>query len=160
MPYDHKVRLSPGVVIRIHGIVSHDPYRFGINLLACGQGDDRHNPFHFNVRFDGHVIVMNSREQGKWGKEERPGGFPFARGEGFVATIRVRDDGYETIISGQRLPLYRHRIPLDQVQRLFIVDQPKGHRPSLVVAHVSVMAANGQPLIPAASSVSKLCVFG
>lgn len=156
MPFDHGLQLSVGAVIRVFGIVSHDPYRFSIGLIASGHNDDSHNALLFTVRFDGNLIVMNSRQHGTWGKEERLCNFPFVKGDSFVMIVRVQDCGYEAIVNGQRVHMYKHRIPLEHVQRLFISDQPKGNCQSLCLADVSVVDGSGQTQFPEPSSVSNL----
>lgn len=44
--------------------------------------------FHFNPRFNEQTIVRNSNIDGRWGPEERGGGFPFVQGRRFeVVTL-------------------------------------------------------------------------
>lgn len=61
---------------------------FGINLQPqMGSESDIH--FHMSIRFHENCIVRNTRQGGRWGREERGGGLPLSMGQHFQMMIAV-----------------------------------------------------------------------
>ncbi|XP_064157153.1 uncharacterized protein LOC135235529 isoform X4 [Anguilla rostrata] len=108
--------LKPGMLLYMRGTVSADnPNRFHINLVA---GDDL--PLHFNPRFRGwQMVVFNTYKNG-WQSEERPSEMPFSVGGAFDLIFNVTLKGYQVIVNGCVLHMYKHRIPVDRVTALAI----------------------------------------
>ncbi len=49
-------------------------FRFEINLMGRVPGKGVETAFHFKPRWDHKTVVRNSRQDGRWGKEEVTGG--------------------------------------------------------------------------------------
>ncbi|MGH0182105.1 UNVERIFIED_CONTAM: hypothetical protein FKN15_008946, partial [Acipenser sinensis] len=80
VPYELPLQagLMPRLLITIAGETTKNPVRFHFDFL---RGTD--SVFHFNPRFDEKAVVRNSCLNGRWGAEERQGGFPFLPGKQF-----------------------------------------------------------------------------
>lgn len=66
--------------------------------LSSGKDDGVDIPLHISCRLKEGKIVLNSLQDGKWGKEERHG-CPFKRGEEFDLRIRAHDQEFEVVLS-------------------------------------------------------------
>ena len=130
------ISVTEGTTITIKGRVSDDPYRFGLSLPTTD--DDSSIALYLNIRFDTNVVVINSKENGTWGQEERPAGFPFTRGEEFVLTVAITADCYLIEVNGELLHSFGHRLPFSSIKRLVIFDEPNGISPSVFIEDVSV----------------------
>lgn len=96
--------VRPGKIIIIQGDVKPEASRMEIIL--------RHTTgiaFYDSVRFDEHVVVYNSCEDGTWGNEERSELMPFKRGEPMQVTIFCSRDHYEVFVNGQLTHTYNYR---------------------------------------------------
>ena len=136
LPSSHAVQVNVGTTINIAGTVSKDPYRFGINLFT--GADENNSALHISNRFDGNVVVTNAKSQTRYGSEERPGQFPFARGESFIISIVTTADSFVIKVNGQLIHAFKHRGPFANVKRVSVFDNPKGGYPSVQITHVSV----------------------
>lgn len=94
----HKTSLPQGVrvgtVMRIRGMVPDQAGRFHVNLL-CGEEQGADAALHFNPRLDTSEVVFNTKEQGKWGREERGTGIPFERGQPFEVLLIATEEGFK-----------------------------------------------------------------
>ncbi|XP_008852148.1 galectin-7 [Nannospalax galili] len=110
----HKTVLPEGIrvgnVMRIRGVVPDQAGRFHVNLL-CSEEQGADAALHFNPRLDTSEVVFNTKEQGKWGREERGAGIPFQRGQPFEVLIIVTEDSFKTVVGDQEYLLFRHRMP-------------------------------------------------
>ncbi|KAL1769592.1 galectin-7 [Sigmodon hispidus] len=110
----HKTSLPqgvrPGTVLRIRGVVPEQAGRFHVNLL-CSEEQGADAALHFNPRLDTSEVVFNSKEQGKWGREERGSGIPFRRGEPFEVLLIATDAGYKAVVGDQEYLHFNHRMP-------------------------------------------------
>ena len=70
------------------------PRRFHVNLL-CGEEQGADAALHFNPRLDTSEVVFNTKEQGKWGREERGTGIPFERGQPFEVLLIATEEGFK-----------------------------------------------------------------
>ncbi|XP_021562869.1 galectin-7-like, partial [Carlito syrichta] len=86
--------IHPGTVLRIRGHVPDKAGRFHVNLL-CSEEQGADAALHFNPRLGTNEVVLNSREQGAWGQEERGAGCPFQSGKPFEVLLIVTEDGYK-----------------------------------------------------------------
>ncbi|KAJ8280295.1 hypothetical protein GJAV_G00052870 [Gymnothorax javanicus] len=120
-PYKQPISctLKPGMLLTFQGTVPHRADRFSINLL-CGEQEGCDNAFHFNPRFVGNVLVLNTFQNGGWQTEQRPGKMPFARGASFELVIAVTAEGYQIIVNGDIIDMFAHRIPVERVTSLAI----------------------------------------
>ncbi|XP_047658995.1 uncharacterized protein LOC113663839 isoform X3 [Tachysurus fulvidraco] len=112
--------LRPGLALFFQGVVPSDCKRFSINLKT-GQSDQDDIAFHFNPRISS--VVLNTRRNGKWDRNwvETPGG-PFVCGAAFYIIMVVKPECYEVMVNGQVSYTFEHRIPVDKVTTLNIVD--------------------------------------
>jgi galectin-9 len=76
---------------------------------------------HFNPRFDTNLVVRNSRQNGRWGPEERePQVMPYAAGRDFETMLLIEADGFKVAVNGRHFCQFPHRIPLSCVGVLSI----------------------------------------
>lgn len=68
--------------------------RFHVNLLLS-DGPEADAALHFNPRLDEGVVVLNSKDKGKWGREERGVGLPFQRGQPFDLLLIATEEGFK-----------------------------------------------------------------
>lgn len=69
--------------------------RFAVNFTV-GQGPGADVAFHFNPRFDGwDKVVFNTKQDGKWGGEERKRSMPFRKGASFELVFMVLAEHYK-----------------------------------------------------------------
>nr|XP_037274840.1 galectin-4-like [Rhipicephalus microplus] len=117
------VSLTVGSQIYIQGLVPEVSVRFSVNLQR-GTGEADPVQLHINPRFEpeGPVVVRNSREGKSWGREEREGTSPFAKGRPFLLVITATTPGYELAVNG--LPFatfdYRQGLALADITHLCI----------------------------------------
>lgn len=88
----HKPSRARGLCLLI--CEAYCPRRFHVNLL-CGEEQEADAALHFNPRLDTSEVVFNTKEQGKWGREERGAGIPFRRGEPFEVLLIATEEGYK-----------------------------------------------------------------
>ncbi|XP_060639578.2 galectin-4-like isoform X1 [Anolis sagrei] len=109
--------LSEGKMIIIQGQVRHPVKSFVVNLV-CQNGDIA---FHFNPRFtEGHVVVCNTQQNGRWGPEQRVRNIPFQPGVYFEMILNVKSHCYQVSVNGSHFLEYSHRLPFHLVQKLFV----------------------------------------
>ncbi|KAK9977278.1 hypothetical protein ABG768_019099 [Culter alburnus] len=106
VPYKSVIHggLYVGKVIIVQGFIPSQPYRIVISL--------RHKhgiAFDYSPRFDQNVVVRNTYEDGKWGKEERSEPMPFKKGEPLLVTIFCGQHQYEVFVNGEKAHTYNHR---------------------------------------------------
>ncbi|XP_064157571.1 uncharacterized protein LOC135235715 [Anguilla rostrata] len=112
--------LKTGMYMYFRGKVDDDIKRFHINLQN-GDMKGCAKALHFNPRFKpNEVVVFNTFQNGKWGKEERVNEMPFRKGEEFELVIIVTAKGYQVIVNGRRFYMFKHRLPVNQVSALKI----------------------------------------
>ena len=64
--------------------------------FEVGQGPEADIAFHFNPRFDGwDKVVLNTRQNGNWGNEEKKRSMPFSKGAAFELVFMVLADHYK-----------------------------------------------------------------
>ncbi|MBN3309957.1 LEG protein, partial [Amia calva] len=76
-----------GETMTIRGYIPLGAFRFAIEI---GHSDED-LALHFNPRFSGRHIVLNSRQKWSWGQEQRETNFPFQPGKEFK--VRVLQGG-------------------------------------------------------------------
>ncbi|XP_053402058.1 galectin-9-like [Mercenaria mercenaria] len=81
--------------------------------------------FHFDVRFNylgcRNVIVRNTKDRKGWGPEERRlPYFPFQPNMSFEMIILTEHRCFKVAVNNQHLLEFKHRIPLDRVDTLYI----------------------------------------
>lgn len=121
--------LSPGKCLKFEGRVKLLPQSFYINLQT-GQNIWPHPvvAFHFNPRFakhgggiGKHVVCRNSWKNGKWGDEERSHlDTNFCPGKSFSMAIVCYDKLYEVHVNGKLITEFRHRVPPETVDTVYV----------------------------------------
>ena len=128
------ISVTEGTTITIKGRVSYDHYRFGLSLSTTDDDSSIALGLYLSIQFDTNVVVINSKENGTWGDEERAAGFPFTRGEEFVLTVVVTADCYLIEVNGELLHSLGYRLPFSSIKCLAIFDEPN----SVFIEDVSV----------------------
>ncbi|XP_059760582.1 galectin-4 isoform X3 [Balaenoptera ricei] len=122
LPYHRPIpgSLSVGMSIYIQGVASEHMKRFFVNF-EVGQGPEADIAFHFNPRFDGwDKVVLNTRQNGNWGNEEKKRSMPFSKGAAFELVFMVLADHYKVVVNGNPFYEFGHRIPLQMVTHLHV----------------------------------------
>ncbi|XP_060042372.1 galectin-7-like [Erinaceus europaeus] len=88
--------------------------RFEINL-ATSNCPDPDLALHFNPRFDENKVVLNTKENGVWCREECRNCVPFHRGQGFELMIIPKQEGFQIVVGDQEYYHFCYRIPLCEV---------------------------------------------
>ncbi|CAG2115394.1 unnamed protein product [Medioppia subpectinata] len=108
--------VTPGSLIIINGRVPNGCRRFDFNLMV-GSVITQHLmtsgdiAFHFNPRFDENLIVRNSRQNQRWGPEERePQTNPYVAGRSFETMILIESHGFKVAVNGRHFCEFIHRI--------------------------------------------------
>ncbi|KAM9318797.1 beta-galactoside-binding lectin-like [Pholidichthys leucotaenia] len=81
-----------GQTMTINGVVNNDPKRFTVNIgnlnAPSGQGNIAlHVDLRFDVNGQKKLIILNSRDEGKWEDEVQLKSFPFQGGKPFKIVI-------------------------------------------------------------------------
>nr|AJA37899.1 galectin-3 [Littorina littorea] len=113
--------LEPGNWIVIQGAPDDDADGFAINL-QCGEDAESDDiAMHFNVRFSEGQVVLNSREGGEWGREERDAPyFPFEPEDRFELALCVMQHGIRVFVNHRRYTDFNFRINPDRICHLFL----------------------------------------
>ncbi|XP_039597220.1 galectin-3 isoform X2 [Polypterus senegalus] len=96
--------VMPRLLITVMGEFKKNGERFQIDFT---KGPDV--VFHFNPRIRERAVVRNAYLNGRWGPEERQGGFPFEQGKKFEVKILCEADMFKVAVNGAHLLEYRHR---------------------------------------------------
>ncbi|KAM5181651.1 galectin-9-like isoform 2-T2 [Mantella aurantiaca] len=107
--------VKDGTLVVVSGSVLPTGDRFAINLQC--ENDDI--AFHFNPRFDGGLVVCNTKEH-QWGKEEHKRELPFHRGHAFEIRILVTHHDYKVSVNRNHFLEYHHRIPIHRIKTLAV----------------------------------------
>jgi glutaredoxin len=120
--------LQPGQSVCIRGAVLGE--RFSINLLAGDNPDRDDIPFHISVRMDEKKFVFNNRQGGEWKKEERkscPYKYKAPKEDEeapppdtFDIRVRAHDNKFEVMVNQKELAEFEYRVPLTQINHLYI----------------------------------------
>ncbi|XP_075053828.1 uncharacterized protein LOC142139866 [Mixophyes fleayi] len=111
--------ICDGTLVVINGTVLPSGDRFAVNF-QCGSSGKDDIAFHLNPRFDGGVVVCNTKEHQNWGKEENKHELPFHRGQAFEIRILVTSHDYKVSVNRNHFLEYHHRIPIHRVNTLEI----------------------------------------
>ncbi|XP_042630723.1 uncharacterized protein lgals4 isoform X11 [Cyprinus carpio] len=110
--------LREGMALYLQGAVPANADRFRINFKT-GPTDKHDTAFHFNPRM-GSNVAMNSFSTGKWETGESVSDNPFKKGEAFEMFFVIKSEGYQVRIKGQQHCMFKHRIPLEEVNTINI----------------------------------------
>ncbi|XP_057568707.1 galectin-4 [Hippopotamus amphibius kiboko] len=110
--------LRIGMSIYIQGVANEHMKRFFVNF-EVGQSPEADVAFHFNPRFDGwDKVVLNTKQDGKWGNEEKKRSMPFSKGSAFELVFMVLAEHYKVVVNGNPFYEFGHRMPLQMVTHL------------------------------------------
>ncbi|XP_064157173.1 galectin-4-like [Anguilla rostrata] len=108
--------LKPGTSLYFQGKVHSEINRFHINLEA---GSDIAMHFKVNFKYT-ELLAFNTLLNRGWQIEEKLGQMPFRKGQDFDLLISDTLKGYQVIVNGCMIHMYKHRIPLDRVTSLTV----------------------------------------
>jgi hypothetical protein len=149
--------LTPGMQIHIKGHVQGHCPRFRVDFFTA-SGD---NALHINPRFDQNpnCIVRNTERNGQWQHEERTGGMPFVRNQGFEINIQVEHDHFKVAVNSRHEFDYRHRIPINEITRLGVDGPVDLHGITYIGTHPRAHEVLNPP-VPTALPIPGGCVPG
>lgn len=114
LPYIAKLdsQIEPGQSLVVRGQATGD--RVVINLATSQDVEGGTIILHVSCRSKDKVFVLNTFENGAWGKEER---FKCSieKSQPFVARIRCHGDKYEVFFDGKEIGEFKYRLPLASV---------------------------------------------
>ncbi|XP_058901668.1 galectin-7-like [Kogia breviceps] len=99
-----------GTVLKIRGVVPSQANRFYINLLSCDKPDSD-IVLHFNPRLDQSIVVMNTKECGTWGSEERVFPNVFQRGHSFELLLIAMNERFKIVVGDSESYEFIYRLP-------------------------------------------------
>ncbi|KAJ8368700.1 hypothetical protein SKAU_G00087280 [Synaphobranchus kaupii] len=89
--------------------------------LQCGETEGCNKALRFNPQFEpAGVVVFNSFSNGSWEQEESVTEMPFIKGESCDLVFDITTEGYQVKVNGSDLYMFKHRIPVEQVNTLLI----------------------------------------
>ncbi|XP_023869125.1 galectin-9 isoform X2 [Salvelinus sp. IW2-2015] len=113
--------LHEGKTITVTGRVLPGAQRFNVNL-QCGSRGNPDVALHFNPRYDSFldVVVCNTKQDSKWGSEEREYFATMTRGANFTLMFLVNRDSYSIIVNGALFMEYLHRLSFSRVDTISV----------------------------------------
>ncbi|XP_026244636.1 galectin-9 isoform X3 [Urocitellus parryii] len=112
--------LQEGLQITIQGTVLHSfENRFAVNLQTGFS--DENIALHFNPRFEeGGYVVCNTKQNGRWGPEERKMQMPFQKGKPFELCFQVESSEFKVMVNKNFFVQYAHRVPFHRVDTISV----------------------------------------
>lgn len=122
-PITGGLRLGTDIVVEGY-IPTFWPHRFHVNLvvghnLRDKQAREADLALHFNPRFDGGYMVLNSRIGGRWMAQQRDQ-LPVVKGNDFELIITVEQDFYRIMANGQHFANFTHQVDVREVGLLWL----------------------------------------
>ncbi|CAM4585312.1 unnamed protein product [Leuciscus chuanchicus] len=123
VPYESPISggLKAGKAIFIQGTVPSGSDSFEVNL-KCGKSEGDDIAFQIRPQFSSNCIVLNSQQNGSWGKEEKLE-LPLKQGSSFDLVIAVNSENYQVYLSGCEVGRFQHRISLERVIALSVAGE-------------------------------------
>ncbi|VDL72683.1 unnamed protein product [Nippostrongylus brasiliensis] len=107
--------MSPGSVLHVHGKINNPAFRVDIDFLEGYAGSaGGKTVFQLSLKFDDSSMVMNSKINGFWGKEEKVT-MPFKAGMPFDVKARATSECWEVYCANTKLHTYAHRVPFGPI---------------------------------------------
>uniref|UniRef100_A0A2I9LP00 Galectin n=1 Tax=Centruroides hentzi TaxID=88313 RepID=A0A2I9LP00_9SCOR len=122
--------LKAGNIVVVSGVIDKQPESLAVNL-QCDNSKHADIALHYNPRWSSgdDLIVINSRQDEKWGEEVRvKGKFPFSAGVHFEIQILCQNESYSILVNGVQSSVLPHRMELDRVDHLSIEGSAAVHR--------------------------------
>ncbi|VDO94143.1 unnamed protein product [Soboliphyme baturini] len=121
VPYLSKLEgdsIQPGQSLLIKGIVKNGE-KFDISMQTSNrEGEDI--PFHMSFRKKDKSLIMNTLQNGQWGKEERKK-FVWKENEPFDLRIRAHDNKFEIFCNQKEVDEFEYRLPLTSINYVNII---------------------------------------
>jgi len=92
-----------------------------IALSSDGGKNPLNVMLNINIDFKEKKVILNSRNNGEWGKEVKKSLSPFGVDEKFDVRIRAHTDKFEIDVNGKDYAMFEHRLPLDRVDNISVV---------------------------------------
>ena len=155
MPYSTPIFTKLGTTVTAGGLPSSDPDSFQFDLFTTL--DDEGVALNITTQFtdDDGSVVMNSRQDGKWGQEETANSFPFKKGMNFVLAIVTTAQEYTIVVNDEILYSFRLRSPLETVKRYGISQKANKDDASLKISSVATNVRRASIM----GAVNKSCYF-
>jgi len=114
VPYVAKLdsSVNPGQSLIVRGQSNGD--KFDINFASGPDVNSADIMFHMSCRLKDKAYVMNTKQNGQWGKEEREK-CHLEKGKSFNIRIRCHDNKFECFVDGKELYEFHYRTPLSAV---------------------------------------------
>lgn len=125
MPYLSKLQgnVQPGQSIFIKGHLKGGRFDITLHTGPNVAGANRDNiALVLSGRVDDNKFVLNTYKNGEWGKEERHK-FNLKKDEDFDLRIRCHAEGFEVWSEGKDVATYEYRIPLIEVNHIYVVGE-------------------------------------
>ncbi|KAF7689440.1 verrucotoxin subunit beta-like [Silurus meridionalis] len=116
IPYTYAISggLRPGMAFYVQGVVSGQT--FIINFLK----NEDEVAFHIKHELN-NLTWCDSLRNGRWEKQEHTSEYKLSEGSAFDIFIVIKTEGYEVYLNGKRCFLFKHRMPLEEVNALKII---------------------------------------
>ncbi|XP_054567113.1 galectin-10-like [Eptesicus fuscus] len=119
VPYTEYVSLSVGSSVKIKATPTMS---FGMSPemqvdFHTGNEVDSDIAFYFRVYF-GNNVVMNSRQDGKWGEQVKSSVMPFEDGKPFELCILMLTKEYQVAVNGLQCYTFPHRLDPKSVKMI------------------------------------------
>ncbi|KAM9840603.1 galectin-8 isoform 2-T2 [Aulostomus maculatus] len=114
-------------MVLVRGSVPSDADRFQVDFTCGNSVKPRADvAFHFNPRFKrSPVIVCNTLQRERWGREEILHQMPLATGASFELIVLILKDKFKVAVNGAHVLDYKHRLELELVDTLAISGKVK-----------------------------------
>ena len=96
------------------GYVNSSDGRIRVDLIDA-KGDI---VLHFTARFDQKALVLNTRINGDWGREERPSGYDFSPEKKYTVEFLATETYINISLDGKHLHNYKNRLPVTSVVKV------------------------------------------
>jgi len=122
LPYVAKLdsTINPGQSLIVRGQPNGD--RFDINFTKGPDSNQDDIVFHMSCRLKQKEYVMNTKENGQWGKEEVHK-MHLEKGTPFYIRIRCHENHFEVFADGKELCEFKYRSPLHNVTHVDVNGQ-------------------------------------
>jgi len=120
-PYRSRLqeRIEPGQTLTVKGRAFSSADTFTINFVRGPDFEEGDKIFHISVRYSQKKIILNTREHGKWGKEESHKNH-LKQGDKFDIRIRAHDKHFQVFINNEEFCKYEHRAPISGIDHFSV----------------------------------------
>ncbi|XP_074123334.1 galectin-1-like isoform X2 [Sminthopsis crassicaudata] len=116
------LNLQPGLGVKVTGDILPNPQRFQIDLGL----DENNIGLHFDPRFkflyDNNIIMLNSKQGGNWGEEQRVTRFPYKAGTTVEVFITFEGKEFKVELPDGSKIVFPNRLELENINFMSIAD--------------------------------------